>query len=57
MSELVLKEGDIVEQWGVADRLSDNGIKYGVDGPIGWKLRVVLEDGQLRLRATDEVAL
>lgn len=48
--ELVLRPGQTIRHWGRTDRVTDQGIQYGVDGPIGFPLRLVIEDGELRLR-------
>ena len=47
---LVLRPGQTVREWANADRTVDDGIEFAVYGPIGRPLRLVLEDGELRLR-------
>lgn len=46
----VLVPGQIVRQWGIADRPTPDGVQFGVDGPVGFPLRLVVESDELRLR-------
>lgn len=53
----VLVPGQIVRQWGIADRPTPDGIQFGVDGPVGFPLRLVVEYGELRLRQDQSAVL